>query len=462
MRAITSGTIDNILLNINDNGFDSFVRLTDVKTQEDKQRLAETGYGHGALMTLEEFRDAVGVPEFPYDKVFYTPSLNFECCYFNVDSMAIAYISTYFISLGMVPGSEYTKVIKAAEDAAASGDYSRCAAVLQGRLAIEYAQRVATEQADNVKDLYGFFMSVYNESDYGFSAIEKPVLDRVISAKTSVQAEETAQALMAFPDIITVYRGGGSKSAASNQAYSWTTDINVANFFAARRGMDTGYIAKGWVYKKDIIEVFLDRGESEVMVDPNNVKDVQVTPVYGIGLCEMYYPRIMDLYHRYSRKIDDLHFAQNSDIHDRRHEKRVLLMALLIAELKGLPTSDKRILAEAAAYHDCMRLNDDVDSSHGAAAKEEYERTTKPSDPLVGFLCEYHCRSDADGYHEIETNRTLSKIGDRAKLLLDIFKDADALDRVRFGVKGIDMSLLRTSASKSLSLVARINLEQIL
>ena len=49
----------------------------------------------------------------------------------------------------------------------------------------------------------------------------------------------------------------------------------------------------------------------------------------------------------------------------------------------------------------------------------------------------------------------------RSKMLIDIFKDADALERVRFGIKELDMNQLRLPISKELTLVARLYLENI-
>lgn len=43
--------------------------------------------------------------------------------------------------------------------------------------------------------------------------------------------------------------------------------------------------------------------------------------------------------------------------------------------------------------------------------------------------------------------------------MYDIFKDADALDRVRFEIQNIDMNQLRTDNAKRMTIVARLALE---
>ena len=47
------------------------------------------------------------------------------------------------------------------------------------------------------------------------------------------------------------------------------------------------------------------------------------------------------------------------------------------------------------------------------------------------------------------------------RLLYNIFKDADGLDRVRLGLKELNISMLRTEEAKKLPLVANLLLENI-
>ena len=159
--------------------------------------------------------------------------------------------------------------------------------------------------------------------------------------------------------------------------------------------------------------------------------------------------------------MEHLSFAQNSAEHGYGHEARVLLLCLTIAHLMNLPPRDRRVLATAAIYHDTQRTNDSVDEIHGCASKEYYMKNELSPDPLVSFLCEYHCLPDEAGYKEIRDNRSLSKNRSRSKLLYEIFKDADALDRVRFGIRALDLNQLRLPISKELVLIAKIYKDQI-
>ena len=70
---------------------------------------------------------------------------------------------------------------------------------------------------------------------------------------------------------------------------------------------------------------------------------------------------------------------------------------------------------------------------------------------------------DEEAYQHIRNNRVLSKNRSRATKLFNIFKDADGLERIRLdgALKELDLNQLRTEKAKTLSLVARICLEQV-
>ena len=259
-----------------------------------------------------------------------------------------------------------------------------------------------------------------------------------------------------------IYRGENTASTPASAAYSWTTDLNVANFFACRRGFGPASITEAVVAKKDIIEAFFDdRDESEVIVNPRNVHILQQIPVHGLDFLTPILPEIAPMFHKYMEQMEDIAFAQNSSIHGMGHEARVLLLSLTLSHLLDLPSRDRKILATAAIFHDSQRTNDDTDPTHGKSGREYYHNFVSSPDPLVEFLCEFHCLPDDVAYNEIRNNRKLSKHRSRAKLLFDIFKDADALDRVRFDIRDLDLNQLRLPISKELTLVARLYLEQV-
>ena len=125
--------------------------------------------------------------------------------------------------------------------------------------------------------------------------------------------------------------------------------------------------------------------------------------------------------------------------------------------------SDRKVLATAAIYHDTQCTHDWVEPEHGKASKEYYHDDVSSPDPLVELLVEYHCLPDEEAYQYIRNNRVLSKNRSRATKLFNIFKDADGLERIRLdgSLRELDLNQLRTEEAKTLSLVARICLEQV-
>ena len=263
-------------------------------------------------------------------------------------------------------------------------------------------------------------------------------------------------------DTLIIYRGGNSASIAYQKAYSWTLDINVANFFAIRRGEGPAYIVKGEVSKKAVIEYIDENNEQEVIVEPTKVKILDVVHLKGVDFLSEVLPKVASMYHEYKEMLDTLKFFLKSSIHGKEHSARVLLLSLIMSELLGLPMSERKILATAAIYHDTQRTHDWVEPEHGKNSRDYYCSNVRNPDPCVEFLCEYYCLSDEKGYEEIKKNRKLSKNRERTIRLFNIFKDCDGLDRVRLGIlEDMDMKQYRMPITKELTLVARICLENV-
>lgn len=455
-------TRDEILLNINDYNFDSLLCQTAIQTEADVNDYQAQGY-YAAYWTAETFLEKFGVPP---EKVFYTKSLGVGSLYFNRDTLAAMPLNLEYLRLKEDCAqnfiSDMHQAIKSREQLVASGNYAMSIDTLAPSMRMDYFRMLIAKEGTDFPSLYPLFLSTYKCSDYGFKNFDSRLLSDILKAKTPSDDEKTSKEIEGLPDVITVYRGGNSASTPYSKSFSWSLDINVANFFAVRRGSDDGYIAVGTVKKSDIIEAFLeDDSEQEVLVDPKNVIVTSVIEVKGLNYLARLLPIVTPMYQKYREEMYQLNFAQYSSIHGRAHEARVLLLCLLIAEILELPASDRKVLATAAIYHDTQRTNDGVDPTHGKSSKEYYLSNVSRPSPLVAFLCEFHCLPDEDAYQEITRNRVLSKNRKRAKLLYDIFKDADALDRVRFDIRDLNLNMLRLPVSKTLTLVARINLEQL-
>ena len=72
------------------------------------------------------------------------------------------------------------------------------------------------------------------------------------------------------------------------------------------------------------------------------------------------------------------------------------------------------------------------------------------------FLMTYHCKDDKEAIEYVESTYKTAESRETMLRLLYILKDADALDRVRFGIRNLDLNYLRFDFSKKLTLMARL------
>lgn len=144
----------------------------------------------------------------------------------------------------------------------------------------------------------------------------------------------------------------------------------------------------------------------------------------------------------------------DSEIHAAAHCERVLLYALIIGhEIFGDDPYVLTALAHAAVFHDTRRLDDYLDTGHGARAAVYYRQFCDET-PDIDFMPEAELMMR---YHDIDDKR--GKVGIKHSFhgslpmmlkLYDIFKDADALDRWRLGKHGLDPEYLRTEQAKEM------------
>lgn len=105
-------------------------------------------------------------------------------------------------------------------------------------------------------------------------------------------------------------------------------------------------------------------------------------------------------------------------------------------------------------YHDVGRINEDVDDLHGAASAKIYEKEVSAPDTITSFLVQYHC---IDDNISMQAMKSLGfKAEEKVKLLYNILKDADALDRTRFGMKDVDPTYFRLPVSIQLLPTAQL------
>lgn len=453
--------IGELLRNIKDTSFTQIVSQTEVETEAQRMSLATQGYSIPLLLAefIEKF------PGIDPENIYYTPVINMPSFYFNEKTLASCpfRVDLMLANMRMMTMEGVKTVIAECEADAAAGRYESSLMNLPDRMKLEYFTKLLKKRNGDATGLYKLFFDIYNEADYGFRDMDKATLQCILESKTEEDKLRTANAIRDLPETVTIYRGGNTMSAPYKESYSWTLDINVANFFACKCGEGPGYLVKGKIQKSDIIDAFLeDRFEQEFIVAPENVHVYEFIPVYGADRLRELIPSVSRNYRTYYAKLMALNFTHESEIHGREHAARVLLLTQIIAEMEELCQADKEILAEAAIFHDTRRTHDFDDPWHGIKATEYYRQTTRHPQKLVELLCTYHSLPDKEG-EEAVNDYFHSRSGRlRAQKLLNIFKDADALDRVRFRQIGEpDLTQLRLPVSQELTLVAKLTFDQL-
>ena len=115
---------------------------------------------------------------------------------------------------------------------------------------------------------------------------EAPNQDANVSQKEFVEMFQKASAedlmnlderrkLAEIPDELEIYRGVTEKNRDNILAMSWTMKQETAEWFAKRFG-SKGKVYRAKVRKEDILAVFLGRNESEVIIDPKNLKEISL------------------------------------------------------------------------------------------------------------------------------------------------------------------------------------------
>lgn len=322
------------------------------------------------------------------------------------------------------------------------------------------------------EDKYALFMDTYIHQEYGFTWFQKDIVQDAFASQPEAvrnQAIEklTAELSVTADDRITVYRGMGTESTPVDEAMSWTIAERTAHFFANRLG-EGGYVVKGEVAVKDVIDYLTGRNESEVIVLPEHVTvlDLGFAVNTSEEMSRLKEAGAIREFHLMRDNYLPVHAFENPNgIHGVKHAKRVLLHCLSLSHAIGLPLNERGILAIAANYHDIGRKHDWACTEHGTWSVEKKSDLDLPSEyftvnewdevdmdyltmeeeEALHFIMVYHCKSDKDAEKAVEEMED-GEQKDMIQRLLPIFKDADALDRVRLG--DLDPAYLRTKEAR--------------
>ena len=410
-------TVGDILVSINQASLETMLPLTAVQTSADIERYYKEGYSIG--ITATEF--AKKYPRLPVGKIYAAHNMLAPLYYCEFDSTTVPIV----LSLNIFS--------------------------LEDSLRVSVLSKYI-ELSNPGEDLYVLFLDLYRTSDFGFSSLSENGLQKVFAGKSQKQKEDTEKKLSSLPDVVTIYRGEGSKSTPYEKSFSWTTSYKAACFFACRiPSLENSRIITAHVSKCDIIEYFPNDEEKEVLVPPAAVKDRKVDTLYGINALTDEIQEFYPLYQRYRSRISTLYDAYgraNDEEHDAEHTLRVLFDALLLVQGIALTEKESHQLCDAILYHDIGRTNDDVDDSHGAKSNDIYHDAVPECNSATAFLIEYHCLDDRKALADLKASNIRNK--ERVWLLYTILKDADALDRVRFGMRAVDPKYFRNEITHKL------------
>lgn len=161
---------------------------------------------------------------------------------------------------------------------------------------------------------------------------------------------------------------------------------------------------------------------------------------------------------------DDLQYK--SDTHGVKHTRRVNFFAMAIMNMENITDQrDRDIIFEIVKNHDIGRVHDWEDKEHGECSVEKMDANegrlegfSEEEQELIKFVMIQHSRSAKENEEAIfELPEELKQ---RYSKMLNIFKDADKLDRVRLDLRGenpnqgLDVSRLSLESSKMLENVA--------
>lgn len=162
-------------------------------------------------------------------------------------------------------------------------------------------------------------------------------------------------------------------------------------------------------------------------------------------------------------KIDkiDMYKLYKYEFHGVFHSQKVMLFAYLIGKYQNLSEEDMKILLDAAIYHDVGRDSDFEETTHGYSSTLKYDKLFSDDDfykeeinfSLLKAITEVHSVDDSKKWKVFINYDIDDEYYDRYSVLLDILKDADALDRARFpksSKESIKEEFLRLDFSKNL------------
>lgn len=304
-----------------------------------------------------------------------------------------------------------------------------------------------------IGDRYRLMGLVYARSSYRLEQYPHEFVSEIVADRQHPLPIPSDQ-----QDMVRIYYGQAPRRPVVEKATSWTLDINTAIYHATRH-QHRGEIYQAEIPRKHIIGYIKRRNEKEVLLYPQHVQNIVRLDLPGYHeikpLLEM--SGLGQRYRQYLSLLKPSYFHRPQGIHGQLHVKRVFLLLLLLAYHEQGWSELPHWLSLAALYHDIGRSNDNFDPEHGRRSYQKalslglLQDLEQKEKEMARFIIETHCLEDKEAYRLVDDYRVYD-----SHLLFKmyaLFKDADALDRIR--INDLDITHLRTPSAHQLLLVAR-------
>ncbi|MBO4330617.1 MAG: C_GCAxxG_C_C family protein [Oscillospiraceae bacterium] len=143
-----------------------------------------------------------------------------------------------------------------------------------------------------------------------------------------------------------------------------------------------------------------------------------------------------------------------SHVHGIGHVERTMMHGAFCAMADALSGEDARLLMLMCSYHDTGRESDWLDNAHGLRSSLKLQRITGlTGEELKIAMAGIEAHSVGDGAMDAIISSHAPADTARARVLAELLKDADGLDRVR--INDLDPRFLRREASRARADFAR-------
>lgn len=119
------------------------------------------------------------------------------------------------------------------------------------------------------------FRDSYSAAHSGFSVLTEKKMKQIYKGHVSELPKE-----ITGKEKITIYRGGTERSVFYKNAFSWTLNFKIAEWFANRTigKCYNKHVVSAEIEVKHILDYINDRKEQEVLVLPSKLKNITLIP----------------------------------------------------------------------------------------------------------------------------------------------------------------------------------------